>query len=309
MEKNRVSDASDKITTLIEQVNFLPLDLELPALSAKTTDIGIWPDHGKRYSSFSKPFEQWTESAGYELCQLIDELPLRLLQNNESGIMKVSDGGKKENKTKVKAQVRVFRAYLWGKRGGPPAVSLTYFTDKGSKMRQEFSRVRTALDRLERFIQLREQFRWTIYWAQRHSSWNMQFPLTTKRDLPRQRVESDKAVGGKRDLREDFVLPFLGQVRFTIGALGNLIPRVDEFSDAILSDEIDVRRIRSCQYCQRVFWAKRVDAYCCSKNCNVRRNLSLMEQISVDEQRAKWCSEKRAYRTARAKMWKVQIRY
>lgn len=60
----------------------------------------------------------------------------------------------------------------------------------------------------------------------------------------------------------------------TVADDGTVKINLDSFADAI--NGVDATRIRECGDCQRVFWAKRKDQSCCSKDCanrfHVRRH-------------------------------------
>jgi hypothetical protein len=65
-------------------------------------------------------------------------------------------------------------------------------------------------------------------------------------------------------------------IRIEFNDDGTPIFEPDEFSKAL--EGVDVRRIRECKICKRVFWAGRSDKMCCSKQHNTAYNVRLTRE-------------------------------
>jgi hypothetical protein len=61
-----------------------------------------------------------------------------------------------------------------------------------------------------------------------------------------------------------------GSAYIKLNLMGIVTVSRDLFSDAV--DEVEARRIRECDACNRIFWAGRIDQECCSVKCNHKRH-------------------------------------
>ncbi|HEY0080672.1 MAG TPA: hypothetical protein VGB73_18855 [Pyrinomonadaceae bacterium] len=90
-----------------------------------------------------------------------------------------------------------------------------------------------------------------------------------------------------------FALMFLNRISvyasLWVGKDGIAKVNLDTFAETI--NGVEVTRIRACNDCQRIFWAKRKDQSCCSKDCANRYH--------VRQHREKYASDPIAYKLRR----------
>lgn len=65
---------------------------------------------------------------------------------------------------------------------------------------------------------------------------------------------------------------------YSVDDRGRFIQLSNPFTDAFEDDNVDVTRIRSCDNCQRIYWAGRRDQRCCMPACNHARHSRLTRQ-------------------------------
>ncbi len=278
--QNYVKPVPDKLGILIDRFNLLPPELDLPSLSVKSHDAANWEDGGKRWSKYKKTSEQWTDAARWSIHKKLEGLP------------------------------KEFQDYIWGdaKPKGDPFMEVA---EPNFDIAESWYPTLQAIIRYEEFEKLRDQFQLLVKFAFKHPSWLKQFEKR-KLDKPTKKIAFMTKRFKKEKLQfENFLLPILGNTRFEIEENGVLKTNFDEFSEAVNGQ--DIRRIRECGVCQRIFWAGRVDKFCCSKKCNLVLNTRLnrvanktAEQRKEDN-RAK--SEIRAYKSEKGlHMFKNNVR-
>ncbi len=240
-----------KLGILIDRYNLLPPEQNLSSLSVKSVDAANWQDAGKRWSPYKKPSEQWTDEARWSLSQKLEGLP------------------------------EDFKNFIWGdaKSEDHPFMESVNADFDIAKF---WYPTLQAIIRYEDFEHLRDQIQLIVNFAFKHPSWLKQFE-NSKRDNPTKQFAFLKKHFEKEKLQnENSPMPFLSFARIEIDENGILKTKLDEFSDAV--NGVDIRRIRECEVCHRIYWAGRVEKFCCSKKCNLILNTWLNRNIYKSEQ-------------------------
>ena len=279
----------ESLGNLIKRINLVPLWIELPSLSVTSVDAHNWKDANFRWSPHSKIYDKWTDAARWSLHQVVEDL------DNETKITDTRIEKWNAGEKNIKESVEDFQIYIWG--DALPKVN-PFFESCVPEINiaELWEPTKKAVERYENFEQLRQQFHWIIYFVQRHSSWQQQFEKSKRKKLTKQHQFAVENLSQDKVIDRNFTLPFFGSIEYKIGENGTIIIEKDEFSRA-LEEEVDVRRIRQCQYCNRVFWAGRIDSFCCPKTCNQKRGNELLPQLPrTDTQRKLERERKRIYR-------------
>ncbi len=251
----------DEIESLIVRFNLLPPKLRLPALTVKSIDATNWQRSVKQSDT---PIDQWTNEARMSLQKNLEGLP------------------------------EDFQNYICGDEKSEVYPSTEFV---GFDIRKVFNPpLQQIVARYEDYKKLRKQLRKVAKFAFKHPSWIRQFNRS-KRDKPtKQTVFLTKRFEKKKLGDENYPIPFPNFTQFEIGEKGILKIKFDEFSKAVSG--LDIRRIRKCQICKHIFWARRVEKFCCSKKCNLVFNTRLNRVINKTvEQREEDNRVKRGNRT------------
>jgi hypothetical protein len=98
------------------------------------------------------------------------------------------------------------------------------------------------------------------------------------------------------DWVEPYAEPALSETEVRIEADGTAYLQKSLFSDAI--DGIDVRRIRLCEVCENLFWAKRLDQVFCSKACSGLQRVQRWREKSAEYELNRFQNEEKRARRA-----------
>lgn len=257
IQKESKSDI-DNLKKLIDRYNLLPSKIDLAPLRVSSENANNWFDSGNQYSKWQKPYEKWTESAHNSLSENLKGLNER------------------------------FTNYIWGDaRLNKDIFFESYEPDFDIK--NLWHSTLQAVIRYEDFLQLRDQFKLLVDFVFKHPSWLLQFTKSSNTiETKKLRFVLEKFEKSKMP-EEDFPPPLLGSVRFKVDENGTINSELDEFSKAI--NEVDIRRVRECLNvkCLRIFWAGRIDKFCCSSECNNVLNTRLIrsENLSSEERESR----------------------
>lgn len=297
----------DGLEHILDTVNLVPIGLDMPTLSTNSAYIGHWrwPSALRVKRKLELPEEEWAMDAICGLIDLVDDLPSLLTRidavflrrfldsaNIRRGIHARMLSEKRRDRSidvQIREQVKSFADFVWGSKDNHPTGSLTYFAEDIVDITVELDRAYRAVTRYEEFLRLRDQVRWIVYWAIRHPSWDRLFQNSKSRKQSRQRMEAESDVREHTRVKNpNFMLPLTRVLRYSINSDGRLEPEVDDLGKVLSSPDADIRRIRSCQYCSRIFWAGRSDKFCCTKRCVKAKNLELSPPLAIEEQRERW---------------------
>jgi hypothetical protein len=279
----------EKLGKLIKLVNLLPADIMLSSLDRVRSDNAhnyTDYDHLSRLNKNKKPFEIWTFDARWELAKKLKGLP--------------------------KKYKKKFRQYIYGDTL-PEAHPLLELAITEKSMSEIWDSTRRAVERYEDFCQLREQLDLIAEFAMRHPSMlreldNLKGENATVKKIKKQ--VQDKVFSDYKDQIKDdgflnenkiknLLLPLSGIVKFEIDSRGIIKSKASQLVEATLFSEreIDILRIRKCQICDKIFWAKRNDSFACDAECgNKLRELVKEKKTSTQEVKDAAAKKKREYR-------------
>lgn len=142
-----------------------------------------------------------------------------------------------------------FKKYIWG-NAKPYINLLKKLNDPEFDLSSFRWKTVEAIKRYEDFRELNEQMRGLASELKYLSNW---------KDA---KIEVNNE---QQYIPFEFLTVGAGKVFYEVNEAGIVDFTFDEFSTAIKG--IDVRRIRECEICQRIFWAGRIDKTCCSDAC------------------------------------------
>lgn len=260
-----------------KRLNYLPPDAPLPelqvwsqggSLKIRSEEAADWPEAGRFRSRFTNPAQKWTQAARRSLYETLEGTPKR------------------------------FQDYIWGDAAPKRNVNLRVkASDPGVDITTLWAGTRRAVERYEDFRRLREQMIGLTRYVRSLPSWQEQFKYS-KRQKPTELQEYVKKLYPPLCPPADsYPIPFLGSLRFEVDSNGVMSARTDEFSEAITGRDgkgrpVDVRFIRECLNCQRIFWAGRIENFVCSLNCRLLLKARLTDRKWVGYKREQ--AEKRA---------------
>lgn len=244
--KPQLKPPTPALDKLFERIHLLPSKARLSPLSVKSVEFGDWRYSNERSVRYENPVEQWTEEARWSLYKNLEALLME------------------------------FQEYIWGADAVPEVSPLIETSDPDFDISNYVNSTLDAVIRYENFLRLRERLHYAAVFAFRHPSWEQQF-ANSKREEPtkplrymfRFRKEQQSQFGERP-------LPFSIQTQIKINDDGSVEPVRDELLEALLEtyengEKLDVRRIRECAICGQIFWAGRIEKFCCSERC--RKNL------------------------------------
>lgn len=230
---------NDQLARLIELVNLLSPETELPPLKITVMDSLLHTEAGERKFGF----DEWVRLAHRNLDENLRGLPEEL------------------------------RQHIW--QDATPESSPRSATASNADPNSWFKTTQ-AVSRYERYVELTVRLRGLARLVE--------LIFLTEPPLP----------GG------DFTPLFSGSTKAEVGDDGMMHISLDELSQAI--NGIDVRRIRECPICKRIFWAGRIDQKACTKeHANVYRVRVSREKYRKDPARYQLRKIKEAERRERRK--------
>ena len=274
---------NSNIYDLIDRYNLLGSHLHLDSLSIDSGEATNWKDAGKRWSRYDHPLDQWTEEAQTNLFNELEELPSAFtdyIWGNSNPRLTSEDDHRIKSSSKL-------ANYLESLEQVSPIRDLWYPTVQ-------------AVSRYEGFLELRLNFDLLVDFVFRHPSWEDQI-METKRGFDSQIALYLKGIRDEDQIQnQDFELLLSSNARVKINKTGSTDITLGEFSRAIIG--IDVKRIRRCPACENIFWAERVDRFCCSKECNGRLHTRLNRSEDVTDQKDKLLRPKTAKKNSSQKV-------
>jgi hypothetical protein len=272
-----IKDAPPLLAALIERLNYLPPDAPLPELQVWSQGGGLkirseeaadWPEVDRFRSRFTNPAHRWTQAARRALYEALEGTPKR------------------------------FRDYIWGDAAPKRNVNLRVkASDPAVDISTLWAGTRRAVERYEDFRRLREQMTGLTRYVRGLPSWQEQFKNSKRRKPTKIQEYIKELYPPLCPPADSYPIPFLGSLRFEVDNNGVMSAKTDEFSEAITGKDnkgrpVDVRLIRECPNCQRIFWAGRIENFVCSPNCGLLLKARLMNREWVRQKREQ--AEKRA---------------
>ncbi len=265
-----------KLGELIKLLNYLEPDDHLSPLRVRSEDAHNWKDHDKRWSKYKKPFEKWTDVARDSLDENLEGLPTP------------------------------FQNYIWG-----DAAQTEEHFEPDFDIGSVWGETRNAVERYENFCQLRQQFDLITDFVTRHPAMlkmlnNLKSETAVVKKIKRQ--IKDRLFP---DYIEKLPLPFFGAVRFEIDAGGIMESKPTELVELNLFDvrKIDALRIRKCQICERIFWAKRDESFACNEECGNKLRESVKEKIPSTQEEKNAGARQRKERRRKKEIKKLNDKY
>jgi hypothetical protein len=320
-ENRRIILIPEKLKPLIDLYNLLPRWMERKYLDVKS-EVGInWYSEFYNEKNYTQITAEWTQKAYENLLSLNSFLPEMQEQlkiwiqdyidfiEMEETIVIVSPENKNEHLLETeeyKADLEFYRRELeklpqrikkfisYVLREIEPDISVSasfeYSVNKyGLPLLTEY--VYESVVRHEKVLNTSWNFEMLIDIIKQHPSSmqileNSKRRVKTKQFIRAKRKYADKDAIVKQQL---MIRPVF--VNYIIDNEGIAHAQTEKFHEAI--NGVEVWRIRECLYCLDIFWAGRLDKFCCSKPCNRAENLRLLppptdeERIKRNEQRKK----------------------
>lgn len=113
------------------------------------------------------------------------------------------------------------------------------------------------------------------YYSIVHKAWWEYEHIRQSRENLRWLIECARGVGSS-EAQDIFYLRT--NLEITLTPWGIVKTWKDRFAEAV--DEVDATRIRECEACNRIFWAGRVDATCCSTACSTNMRVQIFRHLS-----------------------------
>ncbi|MDT7543622.1 MAG: hypothetical protein QOE33_3526 [Acidobacteriota bacterium] len=230
-------------------------------LRIRSEEAADWPEADLFRSRFTNPAHRWTQAARRVLYETLEGTPKK------------------------------FRDYIWGDAAPKRKVNLrVQASDPGVDISTLWAATRRTVERYEDFRRLRGQMIGLARYVRGIPSWREQFKHSKRRGPTKLQRYVEELYPPQCPPADSYPIPLLGSLRFEVDNNGVMAAKSDEFSEAVTGRDakgrpVDVRLIRECPNCQRIFWAGRFDNFVCSENCGL-----LLKARNGDPL---WLSEKR----------------
>jgi hypothetical protein len=261
-----------QLAKLIKRINLLPPETHLSELyiqsqgvrlKIRSEDAAFWGEADQFRSRFEQSTYKWTQAARralyVSLVDLTDE----------------------------------FRDYIWGNVA--PKIDLRHkFSERGIDTSTLWGGTRRAVERYENFRHVRNQIHGLARFVSQLPSWEQQFE-NSRRKAPTKLQSFASCLKSPTEsfVSDSYPIPLLGLIRYEIDNNGSVLLKPDDFTEAMISKDteghsVDVRRIRECAKCRRIFWAGRVDNFVCSSKCRLRLKAEIRSGEITNDRGSYW---------------------
>ena len=314
-KKRKIVEVPDKLKTQIEIHNLLPLWLEFPETKFRDSLRTEWNFEFDGYHKYEWISEEWVNKAYYDLADIAllsykaeeflnDKLvPLKHLVDilrkeinpKENNYENIYDELRETNyevkffetaKKNIEFQISNFQRHILGNLKVEiidQDESIAFFKEKYGlqKLKKYFYE---SMVKLDDFLKLKWDFYYLLTNLRDHPSTHILFEKSKRERPTKQQAVAVSSVKIQFEEIKTHLPPYYKFIKYFIDENGVAQPKIDGFYESILGQ--DVRRVRQCLYCSNIFWAGRLDKFCCSVSCNRAENLRLLPPLTREKRDA-----------------------